>query len=155
MTTTSSTFAAVPLFRRKPAPLYPFATGRDLAIFGLQLSLVIGALLLAGQWLGYTSYLLPIVTGTTAGMAVTFQRYRPVHGVMPAQGRSALLVQLDESGFIPAAGSGDVELFVHKSPRWRNWDANRATLRRRPDGDFDATIPQHVFHRVEGRSLAL
>ncbi|WBS02284.1 hypothetical protein OU994_29240 [Pseudoduganella sp. SL102] len=153
--TTCSSYPANALFRKERAGIYPYATGRDLAILGMLLLTVIGGLLLAGHWLGYANFVLPVVTGTTTGIVMGVQQYRPVHGVVPAGARTALLAQLADLGFIASDGAGNEALFVHKAPRWRRWDANRVTLRQRPDGDFDAALPHCVFHRMKDRSLAL
>ena len=122
-------------------------------MLGVYLAVIIAGILLACQLLGFTFLLLPLAMGSTAGMASGLQRCRPVHGVVPGRAHAALLAQLADAGFIAAAGAPDDERFVHKAPRWLNWDANSASIRRRKDGDFDATIPLYVYNQVRRRSV--
>ena len=108
---------------------------------------------LVGSWLGLVFSAAPIIAGTASGMTVTYWHWRPIHGVVPAHGRAIMLAQFTDSGLVPAAGAAGEERFVDKRSRWTAWSSNSAILRRRQDGDFDATIPRHVYAKVKRRSV--
>ena len=93
------------------------------------------------------------LVGAVIGMLPSILLCLPVRGRVSSLSKSQSVAAITDLRFRFDAERDGTAIYTDNSPRWMRWDSNRVTLRKSQDGEWEATVPIHVFRILKKKAL--